>query len=267
MMQTIFALLISLLLVSPVSCQTCHWPDGSIATSYQRCNDTTAQCCYNSDPTHRDICFDNGLCMSMLWGGMYRGACSDPYWNPGSGCAEQCTDVKRDGFSPVTACGTKMCCGAVDESVVSCCNSTDAGGFQWANSTVGNLGICPAPETGLSKSDIIAIVTGTVAAFLALVAWIWPQNSTSLMGRARERLRDLVFKKKKVQHVNQDGGLHVADGPDAVDSLYEVGFGPESPATSGQDIMSPSGQSATSSRSTEALLGPYQGYHSNLASP
>ncbi|KAM7195489.1 hypothetical protein V8F33_006659 [Rhypophila sp. PSN 637] len=266
MMHTIWSLpfLISVL-VLPVSCQTCHWPDGSIATSYQRCNDTTAHCCYNSDPTHRDICFDNGLCMSMLWGGMYRGACSDPYWNPGSGCAEQCTDVKRDTFSPVTACGMKMCCGGVGESV-SCCNSTDAG-FQWANSTVSNLGICPAPETGLTKSDIIAIVTGTVAAFLALVAWIWPQNSTSLMGRVRERLRRLVFRRKKVQDVNQVGGLQVADGPEAVDSLYEVGFEPASPATPGQDIMSPSAQSATSARSTEALLGPYRGYHSNLASP
>jgi len=75
-----------------VVCQPCVWPDGKLAAGYQRCNETSAQCCFNTDPKHRDVCFDNGLCHSALWGGTYRGACSDPTWKPDSGCATQCND-------------------------------------------------------------------------------------------------------------------------------------------------------------------------------
>ncbi|KAM7185988.1 hypothetical protein V8F20_011579 [Naviculisporaceae sp. PSN 640] len=203
--MNIIIVIFQLFIITLVNCQTCYWPDGkSIAASYQPCNTTTAQCCYNSDPRHRDFCFDNGLCMSRLRGYVYRGACSDPKWSPESGCARHCTDVDQDTHSPVTACGMKMCCGSVfDPAVVACCRSkntdpdSDVDGFWWSNSTLSNLETCPKADQGLARSDIIAIIIGSAAVFVALIAWIWPQKEKpqTPIGRLRKSLGNIVSRR------------------------------------------------------------------------
>lgn len=76
-----------------VSCtaQACYWPDGSLADgAYKPCASNSRICCYNLDADHHDLCYSNGFCMSLYWGFLYRGACTDSSWGANSGCASGC---------------------------------------------------------------------------------------------------------------------------------------------------------------------------------
>jgi hypothetical protein len=71
------------------NCQTCYWPNGE-NSGYQQCSSNGGACCYYTDDAHHDPCFSNGLCQSMFFGYIYRGACTDSNW--GSSCPNVCTN-------------------------------------------------------------------------------------------------------------------------------------------------------------------------------
>ena len=84
-----------------LTAQQCYWPDGSDAPAeYKPCVNGRGACCYDLDPEHHDLCYDNGFCYSLWFGSVYRGACTDQSWNNENGCASQCLDCKY----PVRLC-------------------------------------------------------------------------------------------------------------------------------------------------------------------
>lgn len=98
MYHAIFQVLLGLSYLHAIRSQTCYWPDGSEAGSaYTPCLNGKGPCCYNSNPGHHDLCYDNGFCYSLYFGNIYRGACTDQSFNSDSGCASQCTSgtIKR----------------------------------------------------------------------------------------------------------------------------------------------------------------------------
>lgn len=87
---SLFSTWLILLSVSQfANCQTCYWPNGE-NSGYTQCSSNGRACCYNTDDAHHDPCFSNGLCQSMYFGYIYRGACTDPNW--GSSCPNVCTN-------------------------------------------------------------------------------------------------------------------------------------------------------------------------------
>jgi hypothetical protein len=70
------------------NCQTCYWPNG-MESDFKQCSTTGGACCYNPDDAHHDPCFSNGLCQSIFFGYIYRGACTDSSW--GASCPNVCT--------------------------------------------------------------------------------------------------------------------------------------------------------------------------------
>jgi hypothetical protein len=71
-----------------VNCQTCYWPNGMVS-DFKQCSTNGGACCYNPDNAHHDPCFSNGLCQSIFFGYIYRGACTDSSW--GASCPNVCT--------------------------------------------------------------------------------------------------------------------------------------------------------------------------------
>lgn len=140
-----------------VLAQTCHFPDGSEANSYQPCGPNEAQCCYNIGPEWTDGCFSNGFCWSWITGSFYRGACTDKDWSATSGCATLCTDSKcprqyiqcssdmlipaahEDDVTYLSRCDDgNICCGTVEEAADCCANGE---GGSWMNATITNFEI------------------------------------------------------------------------------------------------------------------------------
>lgn len=117
-----------------LTAQQCYWPDGSDApAAYKPCANGRGACCYDIDPEYHDLCYDNGFCYSLLFGSVYRGACTNQSWNDGNGCASQCLDFNAGSFALLTSCANRnLCCGAA-ENVSNCCN--EGGGFFFSNAT------------------------------------------------------------------------------------------------------------------------------------
>lgn len=68
----------------------CYYPDGTLAWEYKACSKAGGACCYSLDQAHRDACYSNGLCQSLWFGRIYRGACTDKGW--GGSCPNICPE-------------------------------------------------------------------------------------------------------------------------------------------------------------------------------
>jgi hypothetical protein len=73
--------------------QACYFPNG-VNSGYKQCSSNGGACCYYFDDAHHDPCFSNGLCQSIFFGYIYRGACTDSKWGP------SCPNVCTNGTTP-----------------------------------------------------------------------------------------------------------------------------------------------------------------------
>lgn len=121
--------------------QACYFPNG-VNSGYKQCSSNGGACCYYFDDAHHDPCFSNGLCQSIFFGYIYRGACTDSKWGPS--CPNVCTNVNDDQeilrfCSPLNA----YCC-QNSSSTADCCAA--GVGFEWNNATWINYQFAPQQD-------------------------------------------------------------------------------------------------------------------------
>ncbi|KAF1992429.1 hypothetical protein K402DRAFT_399544 [Aulographum hederae CBS 113979] len=163
MYSTISLLFPIVYLFVPAFAQTCYFPDGSTADLFKPCTNYSkgAACCYSSDPQGTDLCYNNGYCYSLIFGALYRGACTDRDWSLGSACAQQCLKFHSNAEIAIVLCNDgKLCCGHAEEASP-CCEANS--GFDWNNATFLALenGVNTIVATYTERTTIVSTKTAT----------------------------------------------------------------------------------------------------------
>ncbi|KAK8029306.1 hypothetical protein PG991_006362 [Apiospora marii] len=131
--------LLRLCILSIAEGQVCYLPDGTVAQNHMPCSKAGGACCYSADDAHRDACYSNGLCQSLWFGHIYRGACTDQAW--GNSCPNVCIDDNSRDYLHI--CPDKAgvwCCNLVN-STADCCS--EGKGISWNNATLVNYALEP----------------------------------------------------------------------------------------------------------------------------
>ncbi|KAB8075987.1 hypothetical protein BDV29DRAFT_189742 [Aspergillus leporis] len=155
----------SLITTSVYSRATCHWPDGTPATTDVSCSDDKyAPCCRAGN-----LCLSNNLYLNVVIQPyvLSRGACTDPNWDSDN-CPQFCTNVSRVSRASLFPLGLNT-----NKLAEYCCNEPVSNG-----STVA----CSA-----SSGDAFFVPDGTLVAgyaALANVSSLSASNSTPWSGNA-----------------------------------------------------------------------------------
>ncbi|KAK8127274.1 hypothetical protein PG984_008382 [Apiospora sp. TS-2023a] len=157
--------LLRLCMLSLVKGQVCYFPDGTVAADHKPCSQAGGACCYSANDAHRDACYSNGLCQSLWFGRIYRGACTDKAW--GSSCPSVCTDgTLANGGVALRSCLTPAfwCCDLGDMKH-DCC--AEGKGIVWNNATLVNYALAPRQTDytfELTAGGYTSILAATAAA-------------------------------------------------------------------------------------------------------